>query len=305
MVEAGGVQGVEESMPASVEKKSEVPNEVLPASHGKRGYQKGDRLEGTVVRITAEGVYLDYEDLDVLIPVKGKDASQFWIGDMVQAVVQEVKEDGTLIMDTYLELEDDENEVSSTELRKWKYSSPGKWWQDSWYAGQWDQNSFNGQWSWEEEEWQCYGWSANEWVFAEDWEEGVQKQLCGERIYRVLLGDAPAHKEYLGKITGMLLDRRLEEVKELVADSALMKMKLVCCWMRGGHPVVKKMQDGEKGVTPGISITTPYSTWHAKKGCTARRLQVRRLQRYWTKGMMSFGTNCGWIHRSFCRRRMT
>ena len=220
MVEAGGVQGPEESMPASVRKKSEVPNEVLPASHGKRSYQKGDTLDGTVYRITAEGVYLDYEDLNVLIPVKGKDASQFWIGDTVQALVQEVKEDGTLILDTYLELEDDVNEVASTELRKWKNSSSGMWWNDSWYDGQWDQKSSYGQWNWTEEEWQCYGWSANEWVSPEDWEEGVQKQLYGERIYRVLLGNALTDKEYLGKITGMLLDRRLEEVKELVANSA-------------------------------------------------------------------------------------
>ena len=84
-------------------------------------------------------------------------------------------------------------------------------------------NSFNGQWNWEEEEWQCYGWSADKWVSPDDWEEGVQKRLYGERISRVLFGDEPAHEEYLGKITGVLLDRRLEEVKELVADSALIK----------------------------------------------------------------------------------
>ena len=93
----------------------------------------------------------------------------------VQAVVQEVEEDGTLVMDTCLYLEDDESEVSSSVLRKWKYSASGTWWQHSWYAGQWDQNSFDGQWNWKEEEWQCYGWSANKWMSPEEWDEGVQK----------------------------------------------------------------------------------------------------------------------------------
>ena len=39
----------------------------------------------------------------------------------------------------------------------------------------------------------------------------------------MLLGNALTDKEYLGKITGVLLDRRLEDVKELVADSALLE----------------------------------------------------------------------------------
>ena len=48
-----------------------MPNEAAPASHGKHCYQKGDTLTGTVCCINVDGVYLDYGDLNALIPVLG------------------------------------------------------------------------------------------------------------------------------------------------------------------------------------------------------------------------------------------
>ena len=226
MVVAGDVQGAEESVPVSGDKKNEVPNEVTPATHGKHCYVKGDTITGIVRCINVCGAYLEHGDLDVLIPAEGKNTPLFRIGDTVQSEVQKVEEDGTVILDTYLFLEDDGNEDSSSTLRKWKDSGSGMWWQDSWYAGQWYQNSSDSQWDWKTEDWQYYDdyeWSVGQRISQEEWGEAVQKQLCGERIYRVLLQNGQNDKEYLGKITGVLLDRRMEEVRELVADPALME----------------------------------------------------------------------------------
>ena len=150
MVEAGGVQGAQESVPVSGDKKNEVPNEVTPATHGKHCYEKGDKITGIVRCINVYGAYLEHGDLDVLIPAEGKNTPLFKIGDTVQSEVQRVEEDGTVILDTYLFLEDDGNEDTSSTLRKWKDSSSGTWWQDSWYAGQWDQKLL--RWSMELEE---------------------------------------------------------------------------------------------------------------------------------------------------------
>ena len=171
------------------------------------------------------GAYLEYGDLDVLIPAEGKNTLLFKVGDTVQSEVQRVEQDGTVILDTYLFLEEDEDEDPSSALRKWKDSGSGTWWRDSWYAGQWYQDS-DGQWDWKSEEWQSYEWFADQRLSSEERDEAVQKQLCGEKTYRALLENGKNEKEYLGKITGMLLNRRMDEVRELVADPALIKTKL-------------------------------------------------------------------------------
>ena len=220
-VEARDVPGAEETVPVSEEQTKEVPNEGALATPGKHSYEAGDTVNGLVRYINVHGAYLDHGDMTVLIPAEGKDTPLFRVGDSVTAEVQRVEEDGTVILDTYLVLEEDEEDSSST-LRKWKDSGWGMWWKDSWYAGQWYQDS-DGQWDWKSEEWQSYEWFADQRLSSEEREEAVQKQLCGEKIYRALLENGKNEKDYLGKITGMLLNRRMDEVREFVADPALME----------------------------------------------------------------------------------
>ena len=216
-MEARDVPGADEKG----EQTKEVPNEGALTTPGKHFYVAGDKVSGLVHYINARGAYLDHGEMTVLIPAEGKDTPLFKVGDCVNAEVKRVEEDGTVILDTYLVLEEDEEDSSST-LRKWKDSGWGVWWKDSWCAGQWYQDS-DGQWVWKSEEWQSYEWFADQGLSSEEREESFQKQLCGEKIYRVLLEDAKAEKAYLGKITGMLLSRRMDEVKEFVADPALME----------------------------------------------------------------------------------
>ena len=152
--------------------------------------------------------------------MKGKDAHPFRLDDEVEAVVQEVEKDGTLIMDTFLTLEDDGDDAVSSGSRRWRRGKYDQWWGHSWYADQWYQDSSSyGQWDSGEEEWQCYGWNPGQWMSAEEWEEGVLKQFYGEKLL-VMLGHIEVEEEYRGKITGMILERSIDEIKLLVAESA-------------------------------------------------------------------------------------
>ena len=128
-----------------------------------------------------------------------------------------MEDDGTIILDTFLVLEEDEEDSSST-LRKWKPSGWSTWWTDSWYAGQWYQDS-GSQWDWKREEEQSDGRVADQELSSEEQEE---RQLYGEKIYKALLEDGNADKAYVGKITGMLLGRPMEELQECVADHAFL-----------------------------------------------------------------------------------
>ena len=248
-VETRDVPGAEETVPVSEEPIKEVPKEGALVTPGKHCYQEGDVITGLVSYINVHGAFLDHGDMKVLIPAEGDDTPLFKIGDTVNAAVKRVEEDGTVISDTYLILEEDVEDSSST-LRKWKDSGWGKWWTDSWYAGQWDQNFSDGQWDWKTEDWQCYEWSAGQWISQEEWDEAVQKQLCGERICKVLLENWKEEKEYVGKITGTLLDRRLDDVRELVADLALLENEARAAYNMllnvGWTPSGEEVAGGEK-----------------------------------------------------------
>ena len=75
-----------------------------------------------------------------------------------------------------------------------------------WYCGQWDQSSSSyGQWYWkQQDEWKYSGWSAGQWSLPEKGEEGEMKQFHGEKLFRIL-EHVDVEKEYLSKITGMIL----------------------------------------------------------------------------------------------------
>ena len=219
-VETRDVPGAEETIPVSEEPTKKVPKEGALDTPGKHFYQKGDRINGLVRCINVHGAFLDHGDMNVLIPAEGKDTHLFKIGDTVNGTVERVDDDGTVILDTFLVLEEDEEDSSST-LRKWKDSGWGTWWTDSWHAGQWYQGS-DGQWDWKSEERQSREWFADPGISSKEQEEAVQKQLYGEKIYRTLLEDEKADKAYVGKITGMLLSRPIDEVMECVADHAFL-----------------------------------------------------------------------------------
>ena len=216
-VETRDVPGAEETIPVSEEPTKKVPKEGALDTPGEHCYQAGDRIVGLVRCINGHGAFLDHGDMNVLIPAEGKDTPLFKIGDTVNGTVKRVEDDGTVILDTFLVLEEDEEDSSST-LRKWKDSGWGTWWTDSWYAGQWYQDS-NGQWDWKWEEGQSDEWFADQELSSEEQKE---RQLYGEKIYRALLEDEKADKAYLGKITGMLLSRPIDEVMECVADHAFL-----------------------------------------------------------------------------------
>ena len=116
-VEARDVPGAEETVPVSEEPTKEVPNEGALATPGKHCYQAGDMVTGLVRYINAHGAYLDHGDMTVLIPAEGKDTPLFRVGDSITAEVKRVEEDGTVILDTYLVLEEDEEDSSSTDQR--------------------------------------------------------------------------------------------------------------------------------------------------------------------------------------------
>ena len=110
----------------------------------------------------------------------------------------------SLVMDLDLELDDGDDGASSSGPLRWKRGRPSQWWNGSWYYGQWDQDSSSyGQRDWKEEDgWHCYGWSADQWIPPEKWEEGDLKQFYGEKLCRMLeYNEVP--KEYICKITGV------------------------------------------------------------------------------------------------------
>ena len=216
-VEARDVPGADDKEMVSEEQTKEVPNEGALVTPGKHCYQAGDMITGLVRYINVYGAFLDHGDLNVLIPAEGKNTPSFKIGDTVCAAVKRVEDDGTVILDPYLVLEEDVEDSSSAQ-RKWKDGGWNTWWEDSWCADQWYQDS-NGQWDWKWEEGQSDEWCADQGLSSEEQKE---RQLYGEKIYRALLEDEKADKAYLGKITGMLLSRPIDEVMEFVADHAFL-----------------------------------------------------------------------------------
>ena len=209
--------GADDTEMVSEEHAKKVPRAGALESPGEHCYQEGDEIMGLVRCINGYGAFLDHGDVNVLIPAEGNNAHQFKFGDTVNGTVKRVEDDGTIILDTFLVLEEDEEDSSST-LRKWKPSGWSTWWTDSWYAGQWYQDS-GSQWDWKREEEQSDGRVADQELSSEEQEE---RQLYGEKIYKALLEDGNADKAYVGKITGMLLGRPMEELQECVADHAFL-----------------------------------------------------------------------------------
>ena len=209
--------GADDTEVVSEEHAKKVPRAGALESPGTHCYQEGDEIMGLVRCINGYGAFLDLGDLNVLIPAEGNNTCHFRFGDTVNGTVKLVEDDGTIILDTFLVLEEDVEDSSST-LRKWKPSGWSTWWTNSWYAGQWYQDS-NGQWDWKQEEEQ----SDEELVVQElSSEEREERQLYGEKIYKALLENGNEEEAYVGKITGMLLGRPMEDLQECVADQAFL-----------------------------------------------------------------------------------
>ena len=254
-VETRDVPGAEETIPVSEEPTKKVPRAGALDTPGKHCYQEGDQIVGLVRCINGHGAFLDYGDLNVLIPAEGKSTSPFKFGDTVNGTVKRVEDDGTVILDTFLVLEEDEEDSSST-LRKWKDSGWSTWWTDSWYAGQWYQSS-DGQWDWKREEEQSDEGFADQELSSEEREE---RQLYGEKIYKALLEDGNADKAYVGKITGMLLGRPMDEIQECVADHAFLNAEA-----RRAYGILQSdgwKPDGTEGTGLGERITFSRKQYH-------------------------------------------
>ena len=112
-METRDVPGAEETIPVSEEPTKEVPKEGALDTPGKHCYQAGDLINGLVRCINVYGAYLEHGDLNVLIPAEGKNTPPFMVGDTVNGTVKRVEDDGTVILDTYLILEEDEEDSSS------------------------------------------------------------------------------------------------------------------------------------------------------------------------------------------------
>ena len=209
--------GADDTEMVSEEHAKKVPRAGALESPGTHCYQEGDEIMGLVRCINGYGAFLDHGDVNVLFPAEGNNAYQFKFGDTVNGTVKRVEDDGTIILDTFLVLEEDEEDSSST-LRKWKPSGWSTWWTDSWYAGQWYQDS-NSQWDWRREEEQSDEKVADQELSSEEKEE---RQLYGEKIYKALLEDGNEDKAYVGKITGTLLGRPMEDLQECVADQSFL-----------------------------------------------------------------------------------
>ena len=161
--------GADDTEMVSEEHAKKVPRAGALESPGTHCYQEGDEIMGLVRCINGYGAFLDHGDVNVLIPAEGNNAYQFKFGDTVNGTVKRVEDDGTIILDTFLVLEEDEEDSSST-LRKWKPSGWSTWWTDSWYAGQWYQDS-NSQWDWRREEEQSDEKVADQELSSEEKEE--------------------------------------------------------------------------------------------------------------------------------------
>ena len=249
-VETKDVSGADDTEMVSEEHAKKVPRAGALDTPGEHCYQEGDQIVGLVRCINGHGAFLDHGDVNVLIPAEGKNTHLFKFGDTVNGTVKRVEDDGTVILDTFLVLEEDEEDSSST-LRKWKDSGWSTWWTDSWYAGQWYQSS-DGQWDWKWEEEQSDEWFADQELSSEEQEE---RQLYGEKIYRALLEDGKADKAYVGKITGMLLGRTMDEIQECVADHAFLDAEA-----RRAYGILQSdgwKPDGAEGA--GLGKTTAFS----------------------------------------------
>ena len=212
--EAGEKQEAEEKVPASAEQEEEKPNEATSASHGEHCYQPGDCLDGIVNCINLDGVWLSHGGLRVLIPVKEDDLRHCLVGDEVHGEVQYVEDDGTLVLDSFLTLERDDDGTSASDARRWKRGTPDdQWWNQEWWSGQWDQSpSSYDQSDWKgEAEWQCHGWSPDRWIAPEEWAIGSLEQFYGEKIF-AMLGELDFEEDYRGKITGMILERSVDTI---------------------------------------------------------------------------------------------
>ena len=172
----------------SEEQAKEVPNGGALVTPGEHCYQAGDWITALVRCVNGHGAFLAHGDLNVLIPEEGKNTPSFKIGDTVcMTTVKRVDDDGTVILDSCLVFEEDD-EDSSPAQRKWKVGGWDTWWGNSWCDGQWYQDS-NGQWDWKWEEEQSDEWFADQQLSSEEQEE---RQLYGEKIYRALLEDGKA-----------------------------------------------------------------------------------------------------------------
>ena len=239
----------------SEEHAKKVPRAGALESPGEHCYQEGDEIMGLVRCINGYGAFLDHGDVNVLIPAEGNNAHQFKFGDTVNGTVKRVEDDGTVILDTFLVLEEDEEDSSST-LRKWKPSGWSTWWTDSWYAGQWYQDS-NSQWDWKREEEQSDGRVADQELSSEEQEE---RQLYGEKIYKALLENGSEDEAYVGKITGMLLGRPMEYLQECVADQSFLNAEA-----RRAYGILQSdgwEPDGTESTGLGKISTFPRKQYH-------------------------------------------
>ena len=247
--------GADDTEMVSEEHTKKVPRAGALESPGEHCYQEGDEIMGLVRCINGYGAFLDHGDVNVLIPAEGNNAHQFKFGDTVNGTVKRVEDDGTIILDTFLVLEEDEEDSSST-LRKWKPSGWSTWWTDSWYAGQWYQDS-GSQWDWKREEEQSDGRVADQELSSEEQEE---RQLYGEKIYKALLENGNEDEAYVGKITGMLLGRPMEYLQECVADQSFLnaEARRACGILQsdGWEP------DGTESTGLGKISTFPRKQYH-------------------------------------------
>ena len=245
--------GADDTEMVSEEHAKKVPRAGALESPGTHCYEEGDKITGLVRCINGYGAFLDYGDLNVLIPAEGNNVHQFQFGDTVNGTVKRVEDDGTIILDTFLVLEENE-EDSSPKLRKWKDSGWGTWWTGSWQTGQWYKGS-DGQWDWKSEEPQSREWFAESKASSREQEEAEQKQLYGEKICRNLLEDETIDNDYVGKITGMLLGRSMDVILECIADHAVLNNEA-----RSAYNIL--LSDGwkpEEKERVGVEETTTFS----------------------------------------------
>ena len=249
-VETKDVPGADDTEMVSEEHAKIGPIGGALVTPGEHCYQAGDWITALVRCINGHGALLEHGDLNVLTPDEGKNTPSFKIGDTVSTTVRRVDDDGTVILDSCLVFEEDD-EDSSPAQRKWKVGGWDAWWGNSWCDGQWYQDS-NGHWDWKWEEEQSDEWFADQVLSSEEQEE---RQLYGEKIYRTLLEDGKADKAYVGKITGMLLSRTMDEILECVADHAFLDAEA-----RRAYGILQSdgwKPDGAEGA--GLGKTTAFS----------------------------------------------
>ena len=118
--------GADDTEVVSEEHAKKVPRAGALESPGTHCYQEGDEIMGLVRCINGYGAFLDLGDLNVLIPAEGNNTCQFRFGDTVNGTVKLVEDDGTIILDTFLVLEEDVEDSSSTlETQRLEYVVDG------------------------------------------------------------------------------------------------------------------------------------------------------------------------------------